>query len=281
MSFEKIAVVGLGIIGSRAAANLSANGNHQVVSWNRTPKGLPSEVSSLEGATADADWVALYLKDAPAVREVASRIFALPPRKRLLVNHATVDLETTRWLESECSQRGFDFLDCPFTGSRDAAAGGALVYYVGGPKDLIDSAEPVLMETAKSVLRCGAVGTATVLKLVTNLISACTVQALAESLATATRHGIDPEQLIDAVSQNACGSPLAAMKLPSMAKGDFEPHFSLSNMLKDSRYAIDLASEAGIETPLIRSVSERMQELCGEGLAEKDFSALASPYLQP
>ena len=279
MSARSIAVLGLGIIGSRAFSLLRDSGVGRVTAWNRTPKGIPGEVGDLEAACSGADLIVLYLKDAAAVRTVAGRIFALPAEQRTLVNHSTVDLETTRWLIRECADRGIGFLDCPFTGSREAAAGGALVYYTGGPDDLIGEIEPLLLLTAKSVLRCGPAGSATVLKLVTNLISACTVQALAESLATATRHGIRPEQLIDAVARNACGSPLAAMKLPTMAGGEFDTHFSLSNMLKDSRYALELAAEAGIETPALHAVSRRMAELCDAGLGNQDYSALASPYL--
>lgn len=279
MKVRGIAVLGLGIIGSRAFSLLKKSGIGPVLAWNRTPKGIDGEVSGIAEACSEANLIVLYLKDAGAVRSVAEQVFALPAATRILVNHSTVDLETTRWLASECADRGIGFLDCPFTGSREAAAGGGLVYYAGGPEELIDELEPILLHTAKSVLRCGPAGSATVLKLVTNLISACTVQALAESLATATRHGIRPEQLIDAVARNACGSPLAAMKLPTMASGEFDTHFSLSNMLKDSRYALELAAEAGIETPAIQAVSRRMAELCDAGLADRDYSALAAPYL--
>lgn len=272
----EIAVVGLGIIGSRTAERLAGFGT--VRCWNRTPKGFPGETTGLEEAVGPADWILLFLKDAPAVREVADRILERPRDGKILINHSTVDLPTTRWLAEACAERGIGFLDCPFTGSRDAAANGALVYYAAGPDELIDRAEPLLLQSARSVLRCGPVGSATVLKLVTNLISACTVQALAESLATATRHGIDPALLIDAVSRNASGSPLAAMKLPTMARGEFEPHFSLSNMLKDSRYALDLAAAAGLDTPAIEAVSGRMAELCEAGLGDRDYSALAAPY---
>jgi 3-hydroxyisobutyrate dehydrogenase-like beta-hydroxyacid dehydrogenase len=279
MRTRGIAVLGLGIIGSRAFSLLKNSGSGPVRAWNRTPKGLDGEASGIAEACSEAEVILLYLKDAEAVRSVAGQIFELPAGSRTLVNHSTVDLETTRWLAGECSARGIAFLDCPFTGSREAAAGGALVYYAGGPEELVDELEPLLLLTAKSVLRCGPAGSATVLKLVTNLISACTVQALAESLATATRHGIRADQLIDAVARNACGSPLAAMKLPTMAGGEFDTHFSLSNMLKDSRYALQLAAEAGIETPALQAVSRRMAELCDAGLADRDYSALASPYL--
>ncbi len=280
MTSWNIAVLGLGIIGSRAAANLQKAEIGTVQTWNRTPKGLPGECASVEEAAENADLILLFLKDAAAVREVAARVFALPGKERILVNHATIDLATTKWLAAECAARGIGFLDCPFTGSREAAAAAGLVYYAGGPAELVDRVEPVLLKSGKSVLRTGEAGTATIVKLVTNLISACTVQALAEALATATRHGITPEALTEAVGMNASGSVLAAMKLPTMAKGDFDTHFSLSNMLKDSRYVLELAKEAGIETPAIRTVSARMQELCENGLADRDYSALAAPYLE-
>jgi 3-hydroxyisobutyrate dehydrogenase-like beta-hydroxyacid dehydrogenase len=296
MTCWNIAVLGLGIIGSRAAKNLQrATGSgpddglkegsrscppiSSVSTWNRTPKGLPGELPTVEQGIASANLVLLYLKDSAAVREVAAKVLAQPFEGRVLVNHSTIDLATTKWLEAECSAKGVAFLDCPFTGSREAAAGAGLVYYVGGPAGWIDKVEPVLLKSGKAVLRCGEVGTATIMKLVTNLISACTVQALAEALATATRHGISPEALTEAVDMNASGSVLAAMKLPTMASGDFDTHFSLANMLKDSRYVLDLAAEAGLDTPAIRTVSARMAELCEQGLAEKDYSALAAPYL--
>jgi len=276
----KIAVLGLGIIGSRAATNLAKAGLGPVTAWNRTPKGLPGECPTLEEAAQDANLVLLYLKDSLAVRAVATKLFALPAAERVIVNHSTIDLATTKWLAEECEARGIVFLDCPFTGSREAAAGAGLVYYAGGPKEWIDKVEPVLLKSGKAVLRTGEAGTATIMKLVTNLVSACTVQALAEALATATSHGIAPEALTEAVALNASGSVLAAMKLPTMAKGDFDTHFSLENMLKDSRYVLELADEAGLDTPAIKAVSERMAELCENGFAEKDYSALAAPYLK-
>ena len=119
MSDRTIAVLGLGIIGSRAFTLLKDSGIGPVKAWNRTPKGIPGEASSIEEACFDADLIVLYLKDGAAVRAVTERIFALPPGNRTVVNHSTVDLETTRWLARECAERGIGFLDCPFTGSRD------------------------------------------------------------------------------------------------------------------------------------------------------------------
>jgi 3-hydroxyisobutyrate dehydrogenase/glyoxylate/succinic semialdehyde reductase len=281
MSFPtdtRIAVLGLGIIGSRACARL-ADAGWQVACWNRTPKGLAGEAASPEEAIHGAGIISIYLKDVPAVREVCRRIENSLKPGQVILNHATVDLETTLWLEGVCLAHGCRFLDTPFTGSKIASANGQLVYYTGGDQDLANELEPYLSVTSKGQLHTGPVGTATVTKLATNLISACTVQALAEALAIATHHGVSSDCLIDAVALNASASVLAGMKLPMMAVGNFETHFSLANMGKDSRYMLALAEHAGLETPAIAAVSKRMAELSAEGLGDLDFSAVAQPYL--
>jgi 3-hydroxyisobutyrate dehydrogenase-like beta-hydroxyacid dehydrogenase len=275
---NKVAVLGLGIIGSRASERLIGSG-WNVARWNRTPKGLPGEVSSPEQAVDGAAVISIYLKDSPALREVAARIEPFLKPEQTVLNHATVDLKTTMWIGDLCAARGCRFLDAPFTGSKLAAEEGQLVYYIGGDDALAAEFDAYLSVTSRERLYCGAVGAATVIKLATNLISACTVQAMAEALAISTRHGVPAECLMNAVSRNVSGSPLAAMKFPTMVAGNYETHFSLSNMGKDSRYMLALAEAAGVETPAIAAVSKRMADLCDAGLGALDYSALAKPYL--
>ena len=279
LSEKRAAVLGLGIIGSRACACL-ADAGWQVSCWNRTPKGLPGEAETPEAAIEGAAVISIYLKDAPAVREIFDRIAPFLKSGQIVLNHATLDLETTKWLEKACLDRGCRFLDAPFTGSKVASANGQLFYYIGGDSALAEELGPFLSVTSRGVLYCGGVGTATVLKLATNLISACTVQAMADSLAIATHHGVSAECLMSAVAENACASVLTAMKFPMMVAGNYETHFSLSNMGKDSRYMLALSDAAGLETPAIAAVSKRMGELCDDGLGDLDFSALAKPYLE-
>lgn len=273
----KIAILGLGIIGSRCAENLVAAG-HEVRSWNRTQKNLSHEVDTLEEAVHDADYISLYLKDAAAVREVLSSLAPSFKKNALLMNHSTINLETTLWLAEECEKLSLRFVDAPFTGSKMAAQDGKLVYYLAGESAACDDAEKALAATSVKTIPMGKVGNATIVKLSTNLISACVVQALAEAQAIAIKNGIPSEIFTKAVMANAGGSVLAAMKLPTMAAGEFSPHFTLDNMRKDSVYVRELAAQIGIETPAIQAVSDRLISLCKNGLGELDYSALAKPY---
>lgn len=274
---EKVAVLGLGIVGSRVRERL-ADAGYTVSCWSRTVRGLDGERETPEAAVAEADLVSLYLKDVPMVREVfAAAKSALKPGA-IVLNHSTVDLPTTLWLAEQCAAKGCDFIDAPFTGSKDAAAAGQLLYYTGGDEELVEKVSAFLAVSSKGTIHCGEIGAATVTKLGTNLISVCTVQAMAEALAIAKRHGVAPEVFTEAAIRNGSGSPLMAMKYPGILKGDFEPHFTMANMWKDSRYALALAESAGVDLPAITAVSARMGEMCADGFSEMDFSALAKAY---
>ena len=273
----KIAVFGMGIIGSRCADNLGKAGM-AVRTWNRTPKGRVDAVDNAVDAVIGVEMVIFYLKDGVACREMFEKIRGNLTDIGILINHSTIDLETTQWLASECADLGCAFLDCPFTGSKLAAQNGELVYYVGGDEEIIEKYRIVLEITSKEIIPVGKIGNATVIKLATNLISASTVQALSESLAIATAHGISAESFISAVRTNACGSPLSMMKLPTMARAEYETHFSLDNMLKDAKFAMQLAASANLETPGIKATAGVMQKLCDEGASNLDYSALYKQF---
>ena len=272
-----ISIFGLGIIGSRCADQLE-NAGHHVTRWNRTEKSLKNEVRDPLEATEASDILSFYLKDATAMREVVTAISPALKAGKILLNHATIDLATTLWLAEYCRQHECEFVDAPFTGSKLAAADGKLLYYIAGDEALWSRVEAILTPTASAVIPMGAVGNAMVMKLATNLIAACHIQALAEAQAISLHHGISPEQFLLAISKHGTASPLTMMKLPGMLAGDFDTHFSLDNMRKDSVYALQLASEQGMHLPAMETVSKRMTELCAQGLAERDYTALVAPY---
>ena len=274
---KKVAVLGLGIVGSRVRERLIKAG-YLVTCWSRTQRGLAGEKNTPREALEGAELVSIYLKDAPMVREVFEKAQSSLTRGVTVLNHATIDLTTTLWLAEQCVAKGCDFIDAPFTGSKDASATGQLLYYTAGDAELVESLSNFLAVTSKGRIHCGKIGAATVIKLATNLISACTMQAMSEALAIAARHGVSPEIFTEAAIRNASGSPLMAMKYPGILKGDFEPHFTMANMWKDSRYALTLAETAGVHLPAITAVSARMGEMCAEGSGELDYSALAKAY---
>jgi len=272
-----VSVYGLGIIGSRCADQLTKNG-YAVRTWNRTPKARDDSFSDPAVTAKGSDFLSFYLKDGIAMREVFTAIKSQLHSGQTVLNHSTIDLETTQWLAAECAELGCAFLDAPFTGSKTAAEEGLLVYYVGGDPEILQNARPIMEVTSKEIKHFGPIGSATIVKIATNLISASTVQALAEALAITKAHGVNPEAFTQAVASNASGSVLASMKLPTMVAGDYETHFSMHNMLKDTKFALELATAAGLDTPGIRTTSEAIEDQCRKGNADLDFSALFKAF---
>jgi 3-hydroxyisobutyrate dehydrogenase-like beta-hydroxyacid dehydrogenase len=95
----------------------------------------------------------------------------------------------------------------------------------------------------------GAIGTATYIKIATNLIAGVQIQVLAEALEFLNLGKIPLHYLHEALQYNAAFSTTIGMKLPLMLQGDFEPHFSTKNMLKDLQLALDLVENDGISLP--------------------------------
>ena len=238
-------LLGLGIIGSRSADQLIAAG-HSLRTWNRTPKDRPESVDDPVEAARKSDIIISYLRDDTAVREIFTNILPELTEGTAVINHSTIDPDTTVWLDQQCQKAGCHFLDAPFTGSRDAAAGGNLVYYVSGKPEILEQHRDLLGITSKEILFMGPPPAATVVKITTNLATASAVQALTEALEISRRHGVDPRDWHKAAQLNGCYAPVMGMKIPTLLESDFTPHFSTENMAKDTLYALQLADAAGV-----------------------------------
>ena len=264
-------LLGLGIIGSRSADQLRAAGQ-PLKTWNRTPKDRPDAVSDLAAAAGEAEVILCFLRDDLAVREVFETLRPSLGEGQTFINHATIDPATTLWLADQCRELGCRFLDAPFTGSRDAADGGNLVYYVAGDPDLLEEHRSLLEITSRAIVYLGAPPAATVVKITTNLVTAAAVQALTEALEISRRHGVDPRAWHEAAKLNGCYAPVMGMKIPTLLENDFTPHFSVENMAKDTHYAIDLAESAGVTADLNHFTWARLLEAEMRDASE-DFSA--------
>lgn len=270
-----VGILGLGIVGSRIVRHLRSQG-WNILAWNRTPlQELPNDVDSPEAMAQKTSYIVLYLKNKEACLDVVRRMRPYLDKSHVIINHSTIDLPTVQELNSLCTSVGATYWDAPFTGSKLPAERGQLAYYVSGPLEKLPEIRDFLAASSKAILEFGTTpGQATVAKLVTNLISAITVEALSEALSIMKSYDMSGDDLLKAMSQNVCSSGLASFKLPLMDAEDFTPHFSLDNMRKDSVYVRELADAQGIRTPAIDLVSERMQELCDAGMANADFCSL-------
>jgi len=272
-----VGVVGLGIIGSRVVANLRRAG-HQVWLWNRTVRPEPNFLSSPAEVAEASKFIRIFVSNGEALLSVVRNMAPALTPSHVVINHATVSPTETLEAAQIVKDRQAAFLDAPFTGSRDAAQRGELVFYIGGDEEILEAARPVLEVGAKQILHIGAIGHASALKVATNVISATQIAALSEALALLDRHDVDLSKLALALENNAARSGVIQMKLPAMLGGDFEPHFSLKNMFKDIQIALAMAEDKDVELPAASAFAGMAMAGLQRGWGEEDFSVVSRFY---
>lgn len=272
-SAKTVGVIGLGIIGSRVAANLSKAG-FEVSVWSRSPHAVPNFLSSPREVAESARYLQIFVRDDAALIAAMNDILPALSPQHIVMNHATVSPDATRQAGEIAAKAGAGFLDAPFTGSKMAAQNGKLVYYIGGDSTLLDEVRTVLSASGTKIMPVGKIGDATVLKIATNAITAVTVKGLAEAFAITKAQGVEPQRLLEALEPNANYSGLIGMKLPAMINQDFEAHFSLRNMLKDADFARELARRSGIQVTALDAMADAMRAQLETGNGDKDFSVI-------
>lgn len=272
-----VGVIGQGIIGSRVTECLRRSG-YRVYVWNRSPRAVPHFMGSPAEVAHLCKVIQIFVSTGEALREVIDAMQGSLDTEHIVINCCTADPASVVAAGKVVRATGARFLDAPFTGSKNAAEEGKLVYYVGGDARVLEWVRPILEASSREILHLGRVGEASVLKLATNMISAATVAVLAEAYGLVSAAGIEPEKLVAAMAENASGSGLTAMKLPQMIEGNYEPHFSLKHMFKDAQYALSLAKVFEIQLPALSATASIMYRGIQRGWGEQDYSVIANRY---
>ena len=276
---KSIGVLGLGIVGRAVAAHLRRRG-FPVFVWNRSPRPVPDFVGSPGELANLCDYIQIFVSDDEALLQTVEQLSAdLAPRHTVLA-HSTVAPDSMRAAAEIVEGRGARFVEASFTGSKAAAEKGELVYYVGGTDAALREARPILEASSKEIIKIGAVGQASAIKIATNMITAASVQAAAEALALVQALGVPVEKFLEAMRANASHSTTLAMKLPKMLERDFDPHFSVKHMQKDMQIASQIALSHYLDLGVTAAARDQLLEQMQWGYAEDDYSSVARKYLQ-
>ncbi len=277
----KIALYGLGIIGSIWARHWRADG-HEVHSWNRTPKPEePTFCPDPQQPARGADHIVICVADGAAVHQILDKILPAIAPDTLIAQHSTISIADTEAIRRRVEQHGAHFLDMPFTGSKLAAEARQVVFYAAGDSRRIELIRPLYRSLARSIIFLGDPPRATALKLAMNLMIANTYQALAEGYELATRCGVDSDTFFAALDLNVAKSGVADLKKPKLLTGDYSPHFSVKHMHKDLRQALEAAAAHGLELPQTVRLCDTYARASALGHAEHDFAALIETLRKP
>src|SRR5438874_776900 len=279
----KIGFIGLGIMGSRMAANLQKNG-YSLAVFNRTrakaepllgPCGTFSDSPAKLGEQVDVLFTMLANPDAVEQAALGTNGFLDHLRSNALwVDCSSVNPSFSKKMAAEAARREVHFVDAPATGSALPAAEAKLIFWVGADSADLEAIRPLLLCMGNKIVHIGGQGTGSSMKMVVYLLLGSGTAAFAEAMALGEGLGISREMLFDSLLGMPAVAPFIASKREKIQSRNYEAEFPLRWMQKDMHLASVSAYESGVAMPLTNAAKELYRLAMREGHASQDFSAI-------
>jgi 3-hydroxyisobutyrate dehydrogenase len=275
-----IAVLGTGTIGFPVARNLARAG-YDVRAWNRTrAKAEPladdgvSVAGSISAAVADAEVLITSLADGSAVEEVMDEAAPAAPSGALWIQSSTIGIAATERLAEIASEHGLVLVDAPVLGTKEPAEKGELVVFASGPQEARERSEPIFGTIGKATRWVGDAGAGQRFKLVVNTWLLAAVEGVAEAISLARALGLDPNDVLDALSGGPLDMPYLQLKGKVMIARSFEPSFKAALAEKDAGLVLEAAERVELALPLVEAVQETFEQAVELGHADKDMASV-------
>lgn len=272
------------------AANLLKAG-HEVAVFDlnkdvlRKFEELGAKVCGTAAETAlKADFVVSMLPSSPHVEALYLGGDALLNKidsRTLIIDCSTIAPQSARKVAAEASQKGITMIDAPVSGGTAGATQGTLTFIVGGPKDALEKAQPILSQMGKNIFHAGASGAGQVAKICNNMLLAIHMAGTAEAINLGVENGLDPKTLSDIMSKSSGRNwslevynpwPQVMENVPSSR--NYEGGFGSKLMLKDLGLAQEASAASRAPTPMGDCARELYSKHCEGPFASKDFSSI-------
>jgi 3-hydroxyisobutyrate dehydrogenase/glyoxylate/succinic semialdehyde reductase len=278
-----VGFIGLGIMGSRMAANQRAHG-YDLIVFNRTRDSAEALLrdgakwgSSPTALARQVDVLVTMLPNPEAVKASAldadGFLHGLRPGS-IWVNCGTVNPSFAREMAAAARLKRVRYLDAPVAGSKDVAGRGELLFMVGGDDADLEVCRPLLLGMGQRIVHVGAIGLGSALKMVNNLLGAVAMAAFAEGAALGQALGVPRDVIFDTLLGGPMTPPMLSAKRTKIEQGSYDADFSLRWMQKDLHLASVSAYEAGVAMPVVNVTKEIYRLAMQDGLADLDFSAV-------
>lgn len=282
----RVAVLGLGAMGSRMAISLLKAG-HEVIVWNRTPAAAQALVEkgavaapTPQHAARDAEAVLSMVRDDQASRRVwvAAEDGALSGMSKdaIGIESSTLSIGWVHELGAMFESQGARFIDAPVVGTRPQADAATLIHLAGGAAADIAAATPALAAIGNAVHHVGPVGSGAALKLLVNALLGIQIAAIGELLGAAGRLGLDRRRAGEILTELPQCSPSAKGATLAILAGNFAPAFPVGLVAKDMGYLA--ASLGGDATPVSAAARAVFENGIASGLSAENFTAVAKLY---
>ena len=276
---SKIGFIGLGIMGRPMAGHLQEQGHELFVLKHRAT--LPPELMAA-GAIActspkvvaeKTEIIITMLPDTPQVEHVLfgdnGVVEGLSPGK-LVIDMSSISPSRTRDFAKRINHTGCDYLDAPVSGGEVGAKAATLTIMVGGDEVVFEKTRPLLEVLGQNITLIGGNGAGQTAKVANQIIVALTIEAVGEALLFASKAGVDPARVREALMGGFAGSKILEVHGARMINRTFDPGFRIALHQKDLSLALEGAREMGLCLPNTATA----QELFNASDKSLDHSAL-------
>ena len=282
---KTIGYLGLGIMGYGMTSNLIDKSGQTVYGFDPVP--ALRERFAKRGGTAletgeelykTCDVIFMCLPTNAIVKATISDIMNIAKPGTTIVDMGSTSPYVIKELHATALEKGFHLLDSPVSGGETGANGGTLVIMSGGEKEVFDDVKPYLEMMGKTVTYMGPSGCGSTAKVANNMMVGIHLLAMGEAFAFATKAGLDPHTLFDAIKGGFAQSAVMDLKVPKLLSRDFSASARIAVHLKDINNAMDVAEHLGVDLPMTKIVKEQMDWMDAHGMINEDQCALAKYY---
>ncbi len=283
----KVGFIGLGIMGKPMAKNLAKAGydlvvldrNTQVVEELVSAGAIAAE--SPKAVAEQVEVVITMLPNSPHVKEVVlgeNGVIEGAKKGLAVIDMSSIAPLVSREISEKLAEVGVEMLDAPVSGGEPKAIEGTLSVMVGGNKEIFEKYFDVMKAMAASVVYVGDIGAGNTTKLANQIIVALNIAAMSEALVLATKAGVNPDLVYQAIRGGLAGSTVLDAKAPLVMDRKFDPGFRINLHIKDLANVLETSHEIGVPLPLTSAVMEMMQALKVDGLGDADHCGLVQYY---
>jgi 3-hydroxyisobutyrate dehydrogenase-like beta-hydroxyacid dehydrogenase len=232
---------------------------------------------SLEDLAASSDVIILTIPNDAVLRDLVfgeNALSTVMKSGQILVEMSTVSPTISAEVANAMAERGVAYLRAPVSGSTATASAGTLSVMASGPEEAFKRLEPIFECFSSKRFYVGGAEEARYLKLVLNALVGATSALLGEALTLGLKGNLTLETMLNVICESAVASPLIAYKRELLIQRNFDPAFSVSQMMKDFDLILDAARSDHIPMYMASMIRQQYETAYTEGLAEKDFFVL-------
>ena len=287
LTMKNIGFIGLGIMGCPMARNLLKKG-YSLTVYDIVSEKVDDLVeagakagSSNKDVAEKSEIIITMLPNSPEVKEAVLGKNGVLDGARpgtILIDMSSIAPLASKEVAERAKDKKVVMLDAPVSGGEPKAVEGTLAIMVGGPAETFEEVRDILSVMGASVTRVGEIGSGNTTKLANQIIVALNIAAMSEAMVLATKAGVDPKNVFEAIRGGLAGSTVLDAKMPLALKGNFKPGFRIELHIKDLANALDTAHEVGVPVPLSSVVMELMQALKVDGKGADDHGGIIQFY---